>query len=75
MVNKEVMKIFAYNYPKDYPEPESAVAILKQHKKVMEYSVVMRERSEGISSISPLKSIYYMIKVTLAIWMEKLRRY
>lgn len=75
MVNKEVMELFADNYPKDYPEPESAVAVLKQHKKVMEYPVVMRERSEGTSSISPLKGIYYMIKVTLAILMEKLRRY
>lgn len=75
MVNKEVMQLFSNNYPKDYPEPESAVAVLKQRKKIMEYPVVMRERSEGTSSISPLKSIYYMIKVTLAILMEKLRRY
>lgn len=75
MVNREVIEIFAKNYPKDYPEPESVVAILKQHKKVIEYPVVMRERLEGTSSISPLKSVYYMIKVTLAILMEKLRRY
>lgn len=75
MVNREVIKIFAKNYPKDYPEPESTVAILKQNKKVIEYPVVMRERSEGTSSISPLRSVYYMIKVTLAILMEKLRRY
>ncbi len=75
MVNKEVMELFANNYPKDYPEPESAVAVLKQHKKVVEYPVVMRQRSEGTSSISPLKGIYYMIKVTLAIFMENIRRY
>lgn len=75
MVNRKVIGIFAKNYPKDYPEPESIVAIIKQHKKVIEYPVVMRERSEGTSSISPLRSVYYMIKVTLAILMEKLRRY
>lgn len=34
----------------------------------------MRERKEGVSSISPLKSVYYMIKVTLAILVERIRR-
>ncbi len=75
MVNRAVMELFANNYPKDYPEPESAVAVLKQNKKILEYPVIMKERAEGTSSISPVKGIYYMIKVTLAIFMEKLRRY
>lgn len=75
MAGKDVIAIFAENYPKDYPEPESVVAILKQGKRVVEYPVVMRERTEGISSISFWKSIYYMIKVTLAILMENMRRH
>ena len=33
MANRDVMKIFAYDYPKDYPEPESVVAILRKKKK------------------------------------------
>lgn len=73
MVNRDVMKIYADNYPKDYPEPESVVAILRMGKKVTEIPVVMREREEGTSSIGGLKSVYYMIKVTLAILMERLR--
>lgn len=73
MVNRSVMEEFVNHYPKDYPEPESVVAILDTSKKVGEYPVVMRERMQGVSSISPMKSIYYMIKVTLAIFMEKLR--
>ena len=36
MANREIMKIFAYDYPKDYPEPESIVAILRKKKKVEE---------------------------------------
>ena len=48
--------------------------ILEKGKKVAEYPVIMRERTEGVSSISPIKSVYYMIKVTLAILMEKLRQ-
>lgn len=73
MVNREVMGIYADSYPKDYPEPESVVAILCKGKKVTEVPVIMRKREEGISSIKGLKSIYYMVKVTLAIFMERLR--
>lgn len=74
MVNREIIGIYADSYPKDYPEPESVVAILNMGKTVGEYPVVMRERTEGISSISPLRSVYYMVKVTLAILVEMLRK-
>lgn len=73
MVNRDVMRIYANSYPKDYPEPESVTAILRMGKKVTEVPVVMKERKEGASSIGGFKSIYYMIKVTLAILMERLR--
>lgn len=74
MVDREVMEIYAANYPKDYPEPESVMAVLRMGKKVTELPVVMREREEGTSSIGGLRSVYYMIKVTLAVLMERLRR-
>lgn len=74
MVNRDVMKFFSENYPNDYPEPESVVAILKRRKKVEEIPVIMRERTGGVSSISPKKSIYYMIKVTMAILIECIRK-
>ena len=74
MVNRDVMKIFAHDYPKDYPEPESVVAILRKKKKVKEIPVIMKERQGGVSSISAKKSIYYMIKVTLAILIERMRK-
>jgi len=73
LVNKKCIELFARYYPKDYPEPESIVMLLKKKMKVVEVPVIMRERTGGISSISALKSIYYMIKVTIAILMEKLR--
>ncbi|MEG1848495.1 MAG: glycosyltransferase family 2 protein [Lachnospiraceae bacterium] len=75
MAGIEVITLFAENYPKDYPEPESSVTILRQGKQIAEYPVIMRERTEGVSSISFRRSIYYMIKVTLAILMETIRRY
>ena len=74
MINKDIIEMFASDYPKDYPEPESIVAILRRKKKVKEIPVIMKERSGGVSSISAGKSIYYMIKVTLAILIESIRK-
>lgn len=73
MAGKKVIRMFADCYPKDYPEPESTVMALMQGCKVDEIPVVMRERQGGVSSITMKKSIYYMIKVTLAILMETIR--
>ena len=73
MAGKKVIKLFAKNYPKDYPEPESVVAILRRGMKVKEIPVIMRERQGGVSSISMGKSVYYMIKVSLAILIERIR--
>lgn len=75
MVGRNVMEIFAKDYPRDYPEPESVVAVLRKNLVVKEIPVIMHEREGGVSSISPKKSIYYMIKVTLAILIERIRKY
>ncbi len=74
MVGRDIIGIYARNYPKDYPEPESVVAILKKGRRVDELPVQMNARQEGISSISPQKSVYYMIKVSLAILLAAVRR-
>ena len=74
MINRDVIKVFAADYPKDYPEPESVVSILRQKKNVQEIPVIMKAREGGVSSISPKKSVYYMIKVTLAILIECIRK-
>lgn len=75
MAGRDVIEIYAKSYPKDYPEPESVVAILKKGKRVAELPVKMNARKEGVSSISPRKSVYYMIKVSLAILMAAVRRH
>lgn len=74
MIGKEVIKLYAYDYPKDYPEPESVVAVLRRGMKVKEIPVVMRSRQGGVSSINLSKSVYYMVKVTLAILVERIRK-
>lgn len=67
MVNRDLMELFSKDYPKDYPEPESVTYILRKKKKVEEIPVVMNAREAGVSSISPKRAIYYMIKVTVAV--------
>lgn len=74
MVNRGIIEKFARDYPRDYPEPESVVSVLKDNKKVIEMPVEMRERLGGVSSINIKRSVYYMIKVTIAIIMERVRR-
>lgn len=73
MCNRKVIEYFVKDYPRDYPEPETVCRLLRKKCKVVEMPVIMRERAAGISSISMRKSCYYMIKVSLAILIERLR--
>jgi glycosyltransferase involved in cell wall biosynthesis len=65
---------FARRYPEDYPEPESLFWCARNGFKVGELGVEMRERQGGITSIRQLRVVYYMVKVSLAILMDGLRR-
>lgn len=73
MCNRKVLELFVKDYPRDYPEPETVCRLLRKKCKVVEIAVAMRDRAGGVSSISWGRSIYYMIKVTLAILIERLR--
>lgn len=66
---KRAIDLFCKSYPNDYPEPESIAHAIRVGLSVRECPVSMRERQGGVSSIGPLSSIYYMIKVSLAIWI------
>ena len=65
--NKKVIKLFASEYPTDYPEPETIITLIKKSYKVKEIPVEMNERLGGESSIKKFKILYYMFKVSLAI--------
>lgn len=69
VVNRKFIEIYAESYPNDYPEPEAIVSAVMHGGRIQERPVKMRERENGKSSINMLKSIYYMIKVSLAILM------
>lgn len=64
---RKALKLFATDYPQDYPEPESIVNAARHKLRVVEVPVIMNERREGKSSITRIKSLYYMIKVSLAV--------
>ncbi|MBD5491555.1 MAG: glycosyltransferase family 2 protein [Lachnospiraceae bacterium] len=71
-VNKRFINIYVNDYPTDYPEPEAIVTAIMHKGRIMEVPVQMRAREGGSSSITFRKSIYYMIKVTLAILVCRL---
>ena len=74
MVNRRLLKKFTEEYPKDYPEPESVVTIISEKFKVSEMPVVMRKREEGASSISLRQGAYYMIKVSFAMVIARMKK-
>ena len=65
--SKELTKRFSKVYAEDYPEPEAIIDSVLNGYRVCEVPVIMHERKEGESSINAVKSVYYMIKVSLAI--------
>ena len=64
-VDKDIIKFFAKSYPYEYPEPVTNFYLSIKNYNIKEVSVSMRERMHGKSSISSLKSIYYMFNVIL----------
>ncbi|KQX51920.1 glycosyltransferase family 2 protein [Paenibacillus sp. Root444D2] len=72
--NKKVIKLFAHKYPVDYPEPESIVYLSRIGMRILEVPVIMKHRVGGESSIKSFGSLYYMIKVSLAIMLDILRK-
>jgi glycosyltransferase involved in cell wall biosynthesis len=74
-VNRKGIALFAADYPHDYPEVETTVMCVKHKLRLREVSVEMRERAGGESSITAFRSIYYMAKVLLAIFVGLFRRY
>jgi glycosyltransferase involved in cell wall biosynthesis len=74
-VNRRAIRLFAADYPHDYPEVEATVLLSRHGLKMVEVPVVMRIREEGSSSITTLRSVYYMVKVLLALFVGLFRRY
>jgi glycosyltransferase involved in cell wall biosynthesis len=73
-LNRHGIALFARDYPHDYPEVEATVMVFRHRLRLVEVPVTMRERGGGRSSITALRSVYYMVKVLLAIFVGLFRR-
>ncbi len=73
-LNRRAIAIYAADLPHDYPEVEGVVMAIRRGIRVREVPVTMREREHGRSSIGTLASVYYMVKVLLAIFVDSFRR-
>jgi glycosyltransferase involved in cell wall biosynthesis len=74
-VNRKALRLFAAQYPHDYPEVESILVLSRHGLRMVEVPVQMRVRETGNSSITTLRAAYYMIKVLLALFIGLFRRY
>jgi glycosyltransferase involved in cell wall biosynthesis len=74
-VNRKAIRLFAADYPHDYPEVEATVLLARHRLSMVEVPVLMRVRETGNSSITAFRSVYYMVKVLLALFIGLFRRY
>jgi len=65
--NRKAIALATAYYPDEYPEPESIIYFACNELKIKEIPVIMRERQGGSSSIGGWKSVYYMLKVSIAV--------
>ncbi len=72
--NTKVIRFFSQGYPEDYPEVESLVLLHRAGLRMAEVPIRMQERTGGRSSITPVRSVYYMVKVILAVFVDLLNK-
>jgi glycosyltransferase involved in cell wall biosynthesis len=73
--DRTAIDLFAAEYPHDYPEVEATLVALRSGLRLVQVQVDMRERQAGTSSITFVRSLYYIVKVMLALLVASLRRY
>jgi len=71
--NARAIELFADDYPHDYPEVETTVMVVRERLRLVEVPVRMRERAAGRSSITAGRSVYYMAKVFVALFVGLFR--
>jgi hypothetical protein len=73
MTDHRAIELFAQDYPHDYPEVEAIVLVHRNRLHSCEIPVSMRPRTTGESAITSTASVYYMVKVMIAIFMALFR--
>lgn len=71
-MNKTAFEFFSRNCPDDYPEPE--IAVYHKEFRIKEVPISITKRKEGFSSITPIHSLYYIIKVVLSLVVHMFKK-
>lgn len=72
-VNRKALSVFARSFPLEYPEIETLVVLQRRRFLFLEVPCVMRKRQAGRSSITPAKSLYYIVHVLLGVFVNVLK--
>ncbi len=72
-VNHRALELFSHTFPLEYPEIEALVVLQRKAFRFEEIESVMRPRIAGRSSITPLKSVYFVLHVLLGVFANILR--
>jgi hypothetical protein len=72
-VNRQALEAFSRSFPLEYPEIETLVVLKRRAFQFVEVPCRMRPRRAGVSTITPLKSFYYMLHVLLGVMVNILK--
>jgi glycosyltransferase involved in cell wall biosynthesis len=68
--NRRAIEYLAADYPFDYPEPEEVYLLSQSGFRIGEIPVVMKAREQGVSSISAIRTVYYLVKIIITIFVK-----
>jgi glycosyltransferase involved in cell wall biosynthesis len=74
-VNRRLLEFYSLHYPADYPEVDAYILMHRLKARAVEVPVRMYPRTEGKSSITAFRAMYYMVKVTLSFLINCIRRF
>jgi|LSQX01.1.fsa_nt_gb glycosyltransferase involved in cell wall biosynthesis len=69
----KLLKYFSLYYPSEYPEPEALALLRRQGYDMIEEAIDVRPRKYGVSSINSLGTIYFAMRVSLALMADRVR--
>jgi glycosyltransferase involved in cell wall biosynthesis len=72
-VNRTALALFSRSFPLEYPEIEALVVLQRKRFRFVEVPCRMRPRRAGRTTITPLKSLYYMVHVLLGVLVNVLK--
>jgi glycosyltransferase involved in cell wall biosynthesis len=72
-VNRTALTVFSHSFPLEYPEIEALVVLQRKRFRFVEVPCRMRPRRTGRTTITPLKSLYYIVHVLLGVFVNVLK--